>query len=154
MIVDYHMHTPLCKHAVGEPEAYALRAIERGIEEIGFSDHCPMPPDYDPDWRMASSEYPAYIEMVRRCQKAFPQLSIKLGLEADYHPGTEDFVRSVISAHPIPPATWRETLPWGARSTTPSGSHPGFRQGEVCPCAAIPAQDSRARYPRRRYRSP
>ena len=23
MIVDYHMHTPLCKHAVGEPEAYA-----------------------------------------------------------------------------------------------------------------------------------
>jgi len=44
VIVDYHMHTPLCKHAVGEPEAYAARAIERGIEEIGFSDHCPMPP--------------------------------------------------------------------------------------------------------------
>ena len=50
---------------------------------------------------MAPSEYPAYIEMVRRCQKAFPQLSIKLGLEADYHPGTEDYVRDVIAAYPF-----------------------------------------------------
>ena len=98
-IVDYHLHTPLCKHAVGEPEAYARRAIERGIAEIGFSDHCPMPATYDPDWRMAPSEYPSYVEMVRRCQKAFPQLSIKLGLEADYHPGTEGFVRDVIGAY-------------------------------------------------------
>ena len=95
MIVDYHMHTPLCKHAVGEPEAYARRAIERGIEEIGFSDHCPMPPFYDPDWRMEPSQYPTYIDMVRRCQKAFPQLSIKLGLEADYHPGTEEYSRAL-----------------------------------------------------------
>lgn len=101
MIADYHMHTPLCKHAVGEPEAYARRAIERGIEEIGFSDHCPMPESYDPDWRMARSEYPAYAEMVRRCQKAFPQLSIKFGLEADYHPGTEAYVREVIAAYPF-----------------------------------------------------
>jgi len=86
---------------VGEPEAYARRAVERGIEEIGFSDHCPMPPTYDPDWRMAPSEYPRYVEMVRRCQKAFPGLSIKLGLEADYHPGTEEFVREVIGAYPF-----------------------------------------------------
>ncbi|MBV8882097.1 MAG: histidinol-phosphatase HisJ family protein [Planctomycetaceae bacterium] len=101
MIVDYHMHTPLCRHAVGEPEAYARRALELGIEEIGFSDHSPMPPSYDPDWRMNAGEYPTYVEMVRRCQKAFPQLSIKLGLEADYHPGTEDYVRDVIAAHPF-----------------------------------------------------
>lgn len=101
MIVDYHMHTPLCRHAVGEPEAYARRALELGIEEIGFSDHCPMPPSYDPDWRMTSAEYPSYIEMVRRCQRAFPQLSIKLGLEADHHPGTEDFVKGVIAANPF-----------------------------------------------------
>ncbi|HVR83485.1 MAG TPA: histidinol-phosphatase HisJ family protein [Planctomycetota bacterium] len=101
MIVDYHMHTPLCRHAVGEPEAYARRALDLGIEEIGFSDHSPMPTTYDPDWRMTSEEYPTYIDMVRRCQKAFPQLSIKLGLEADYHPGTEDFVRGVIAAHPF-----------------------------------------------------
>jgi histidinol-phosphatase (PHP family) len=50
---------------------------------------------------MAPSEYPTYIDMVRRCQKAFPKLSIKLGLEADYHPGTEEYVRGVLQAYPF-----------------------------------------------------
>jgi len=92
MIADYHTHTPLCKHASGEPEAYAARAVERGLPEIGFSDHSPMPPHYDPDWRMSYEQYGAYVAMVERCRKAFPKLSIKLGLEADFHDGTEDFV--------------------------------------------------------------
>lgn len=99
MLLDYHMHTPLCRHAVGEPEEYARRAVERGIAEIGFSDHNPMPEWYDPGFRMTSEEYPRYVEMVGRCRKAFPGLSIKLGLETDYHPGTEDFVRGVISRY-------------------------------------------------------
>jgi histidinol-phosphatase (PHP family) len=99
MIADYHLHTPLCNHAVGEPEAYAARAVERGIGEIGFSDHCPMPPSYDPEWRMTRAEYPAYIDGVFRCRKAFPRLSIKLGIEADFHPGTEEYVRGVIAAY-------------------------------------------------------
>ncbi len=40
---DYHMHTPLCRHATGEPGEYAARAIALGLTEIGFSDHSPMP---------------------------------------------------------------------------------------------------------------
>lgn len=99
MILDYHMHTPLCKHAVGQPEEYARRAVERGIDEIGFSDHNPMPPWYDPNFRMEAGEYPRYIEMVERCRRAVPQLPIKLGLESDFHPGTEDFVRDVIRTY-------------------------------------------------------
>ena len=42
---DYHMHTPLCRHAKGEPTEYAARAIEAGVPEIGFSDHSPMRED-------------------------------------------------------------------------------------------------------------
>lgn len=95
MLVDYHMHTPLCKHAVGEPEEYVRRALERGINEIGFSDHSPMPPGYDPNFRMTVEQYPEYIEKVMRARRAFPDFPIKLGLEADFHPGTEDFVYNV-----------------------------------------------------------
>ena len=101
MIVDYHTHTPLCKHATGEPEAYAARAVERGIGELGFSDHSPMPPDYDPDWRMSRDQYASYVAMVERCRKAFPNLSIKLGLEADFHPGTEAYVEAMLKEHPF-----------------------------------------------------
>jgi histidinol-phosphatase (PHP family) len=101
MMIDYHTHTPLCKHAVGEPEEYARRALERGIGEIGFSDHNPMPPWYDPNFRMEIGQYGSYVEMVERCRRAVPQLSVKLGLETDYHPGTEDFVRDVIGRYPF-----------------------------------------------------
>jgi histidinol-phosphatase (PHP family) len=98
---DYHMHTPLCRHAVGEPEEYAQRAVERGLGEIGFSDHCPMPPGYDPAFRMTAAQYPDYVAMVERCRKAFPALRIRLGLEADYHPGTEAAVRETIARYPF-----------------------------------------------------
>ncbi len=101
MPADYHMHTPLCNHAVGEPEEYARRALEAGLGEIGFSDHTPMPTTYDPDWRMTIAQLPEYVEKVLRCRRAFPELSIKLGLESDFHPGTEEFVREVIGRVPF-----------------------------------------------------
>ena len=50
---DYHMHTPLCHHATGEPTDYAAQAECAGLREIGFSDHSPMPRDDFDDWRMA-----------------------------------------------------------------------------------------------------
>lgn len=99
MRLDYHMHTPLCKHAVGEPEAYVERALALGLDEIGFSDHGPMPPDYDPNFRMGLGELPGYVERIRSLQSKYPRLSIKLGLEADYHPGTEEFVRETTRAY-------------------------------------------------------
>ena len=39
---DYHMHTPLCWHAVGEPVDYAAQAVQVGLKEIGFSEHNPF----------------------------------------------------------------------------------------------------------------
>lgn len=97
---DYHMHTPLCRHARGEPEEYARRAIERGLTEIGFSDHGPMPPDYDPEFRMTRGELDGYVASVQRCRAAHPSLTIRLGIEADFHPGTEAYVEETLRAHP------------------------------------------------------
>ncbi|MBI2933301.1 MAG: histidinol-phosphatase HisJ family protein [Planctomycetes bacterium] len=93
------MHTPLCKHAVGEPEEYVRRAIERGIGEIGFSDHSPMPADYDPNCRMTLEQFPEYIQKVVDVRRALPSYPIKLGLEADFHPGMEDFVYNIINEY-------------------------------------------------------
>ena len=49
---DYHMHTPLCRHATGEPVEYAKHAVAIGLDEIGFSDHSPMRHDDFDNWRM------------------------------------------------------------------------------------------------------
>src|SRR5205823_5700770 len=61
---DLHMHTPLCRHATGEPVDYAKRAVELGFKEIGFSDHSPMRRDDFDDWRMRFDQLGEYVEKV------------------------------------------------------------------------------------------
>ncbi len=97
---DYHMHTPLCRHAVGEPVDYARRAVEIGLTEIGFSDHSPMRRDDFDNWRMRNDQLDEYVAKVRLAQKEFPQLTIRLALEVDYLPGHEDWIRDLATRHP------------------------------------------------------
>ncbi len=97
---DYHMHTPLCRHAVGEPVEYARRAVELGLTEIGFSDHSPMRRDDFDNWRMLDGQLDEYVAKVRIAQKEFPQLAIRLALEVDYLPGHEEWIRSLATRHP------------------------------------------------------
>ena len=97
---DYHMHTPLCHHAAGEPVEYARHAVAIGLTEIGFSDHSPMRQDDFDNWRMNFSQLDEYVEKVRKAQKDFPQLTIRLALEVDYLPGHEDWIRELAARHP------------------------------------------------------
>lgn len=86
--VDYHTHTPLCRHAVGEPTELAAQALRAGVAELGFSDHAPMPRDDFDDWRMRAAELDLYVAKVEQARRDHPNLIIKLGLEVDYLPGT------------------------------------------------------------------
>lgn len=97
---DLHMHTPLCRHATGEPVDYARHAVELGFTEIGFSDHSPMRQDNFDDWRMRFDQLGEYAEKVRKAQKDFPQLTIRLAMEVDYLPGQEEWIRELATLHP------------------------------------------------------
>ncbi|HEY6169774.1 MAG TPA: histidinol-phosphatase HisJ [Verrucomicrobiae bacterium] len=97
---DYHMHTPLCQHATGEPVEYAAHALKVGLKEIGFSDHSPMRRDDFDNWRMRFSQLDEYVEKVRRAQHEFPQLMIKLALEVDFLPGHEEWISELAARHP------------------------------------------------------
>jgi histidinol-phosphatase (PHP family) len=97
---DYHMHTPLCHHATGEPTEYAARALEVGLTEIGFSEHSPMPRDDFDDWRMLLGDLDSYIEKVGKARMDHPRLTIKLALEVDYIPGHEEWIRDLAARHP------------------------------------------------------
>jgi len=99
-VPDYHMHTPRCNHAIGTVKEYAEAALLVGLKEIGMSDHSPMPDQFD-EWRMDESELGSYIDEVNEAKHCFAdQLDIKLGLEADYFPGTESYVKEMLQAHP------------------------------------------------------
>ncbi len=98
--VDYHIHTPLCGHAVGEPEEYVEQALKVGLEEIGFADHAPLVTHEEPKYTMNASQLPIYHEMIQRVQKKYKNITIKIGLEADYAPGFEKKTKAILSAYP------------------------------------------------------
>lgn len=95
-LADYHTHTPLCRHAEGWPVELARVAVERGLGELGFADHNPMPEPFD-DWRMLIEELPRYLDSVEEARAEFPQLNIKLGLECDFLPGQEAWIEKLAS---------------------------------------------------------
>jgi histidinol-phosphatase (PHP family) len=97
---DYHMHTPLCHHAAGEPVEYAKHAAAIGLAEIGFSDHSPMQRDNFDNWRMNLNQLDEYVEMVSKARKDCPGLTIRLALEVDFLPGHEDWIRELAARHP------------------------------------------------------
>lgn len=97
---DSHLHTPLCKHAVGTPGEYLQAAQRAGLEGLIVTDHNPMPPWFDPDFRMGLEELPFYHAALERLQAESGDFYVGIGLEADYHPGTEPFVRKLLAAYP------------------------------------------------------
>jgi histidinol-phosphatase (PHP family) len=94
MRTDYHLHTPLCGHATGAPRDYVLAAQRAGLAEIGFSDHNPMPTQFD-DWRMAPHQLPEYLALIDEARREFPKYPIRLGLECDFIVGQEAQVNAL-----------------------------------------------------------
>lgn len=89
MISNYHTHTWRCRHAVGTEEEYVERAIEGGIQTLGFSDHSPywFTEDYYSTFRMFPEQLPEYVDTVLGLkQKYAGQIDIRLGLETEYYP--------------------------------------------------------------------
>jgi len=97
---DYHMHTHLCRHAVGTATELAAQAVKLGFTEIGFSEHNPMPRDDWDDWHILQSDFDAYLSQVDQARRDHPQLTIKIALEVDFIPGQEDWIRQLAARHP------------------------------------------------------
>lgn len=100
-LADYHLHTSLCRHATGEPLEYVAAAQARGLAEVGFSDHCPMPgPEPFDDWRMLRAELPRYVEMVGEAREKSAPFPVRLGLECDFIAGQEGWIEQLAALAP------------------------------------------------------
>jgi histidinol-phosphatase (PHP family) len=97
---DYHTHTPLCRHATGEPEEYIAAARAAGLTEYGISDHAPARPEPFDDWRMAEGELPDYYEWIGRARAAAGAMPVRAGLECDWLPGCEPWIGDLASRYP------------------------------------------------------
>jgi len=96
-LVDYHIHTKLCGHAIGEPSDYVRAAVGRGLGEIGFADHMPLLRIRDDHLTMEPHELPRYVDLVEEVREVTDGITIRLGIEMDYFPGQMDEIWAAAS---------------------------------------------------------
>lgn len=102
ILYDTHMHTPLCKHARGDPEEYAAVAEQRGLKGLVFTCHNPDPNGWAPKVRMEVSEFDDYVALVERARQEWKgRVDVLLGLESDYVPGMESWLEKLHSMAPL-----------------------------------------------------
>lgn len=102
LLYESHMHTPLCRHARGEPEEYAARAYQRGLKGIIVTCHNPLPDGIAQSSRMYPEDFPQYLEIIARARQAWlGRVDVRLGLEADYLPGLESFIEKQLASAPF-----------------------------------------------------
>ena len=101
MLVDYHTHTRLCKHGDGAVKDYIENAIQRGLKEIGCSEHIPMPDQFDAAHRMSMDEFLTIYkpEFQRAKERYSRQIAVRWGIEAEFFPGTESYTKQFLATH-------------------------------------------------------
>jgi len=100
-MIDYHIHTNLCGHATGKMEQYVEKAIEIGLQEIGFSDHLPFVDFERPGFAMKRSQLPLYVQEVEELREKYSNITIRLGIEVDYFPHLENEIAELLSQYPF-----------------------------------------------------
>ena len=108
MIVDYHMHLRApdesIEHTVEAVERFVETAAERGLGEIGFSEHVyyfrQTRSLWDVPYHVERCRYDIepYVESVTEAKRQ--GMPVKLGIEVDYVPGREEDTAEVLSPYP------------------------------------------------------
>lgn len=108
--INYHTHTYRCGHGKGKEEDYVKNAIRIHMDEIGFSDHIPLP-NYrlhllksivkiktlrdvkslihsliknGPSMRMTYKSIEDHLKEIRRLKEIYKDINIYQGFEAEY----------------------------------------------------------------------
>jgi histidinol-phosphatase (PHP family) len=108
VIVDYHMHlrapNESLDHSVRGVERFVEVAAERGLDEIGFTEHVYYFTQTRDLWSTpyhlehCSYDIEPYVEAVMEAKRQ--GLPVKLGLEVDYEPDKEEQTREVLAPYP------------------------------------------------------
>lgn len=97
---DGHIHTPYCPHGTKDTfQDYIERALDLGYTEITFTEHAPLPINFEDttpakDSAMALNRLEAYFHDLDEIKQEYRgKIKINTGLEVDYIEGYEDEIR-------------------------------------------------------------
>lgn len=81
---NYHCHSNYCDGRLS-PEAYVLKAQDKGISSLGFSSHFPLP--FDNKFSMRPDRIPEYIQEIDQLKRKYREaIELYTGFEVDYIP--------------------------------------------------------------------
>ncbi|HEY2767547.1 MAG TPA: histidinol-phosphatase [Solirubrobacteraceae bacterium] len=109
MLTDYHLHlrpdelsaTPEAYFTAANVERYREVASECGIAELGVSEHIYRFRDALAVWQHPLWQEFAHDDLESYCEFVREQTDLRLGVEADFVPGTEDRMASLLEAHDL-----------------------------------------------------
>ncbi len=95
-LVDYHLHTSFSSDSEAPMEDMILSAIDKGLDEIAFTDHVDFDDRYTlPDYNL----YIPYLEDLKHKYKN--DITIKLGIEIGLESTKADLVNTMTAAFPF-----------------------------------------------------
>lgn len=97
-LVDCHTHTVRSGHGEGTVEELVAAAERAGITTLAVTEHMPLPESVDPDhgFSMPACELGDYLSEIATAAERHPALEVVPGFEADWRPGCEDFLISMM----------------------------------------------------------
>ena len=125
---NFHTHTYRCGHANGSEEEMVCSAIKMGIEELGISEHVPLPHSRQhllkslvairgprsflslvhafiqngPSMRMPYPDMENYLDKIKECQDKYQdQIRIYKGFEAEGLEEYFDYYQSLLYEHKV-----------------------------------------------------
>lgn len=97
-MIDYHTHSIL-SDGNSTYEEMILAGIEKGLEEIGLTDHVclRMVP-----WAVAPVDLPVMTAQILELREKYSKkIKVRYGIEMDYFPEREDEIESIIRSLPL-----------------------------------------------------
>lgn len=103
---DGHIHSPYCPHGTKDPfKLYIDYAITRGLTEISFTEHMPLPgifmnEDFLNECAMSFEDTEKYIEELTKIKEEYKdKIKINIGFEVDYVEGFEEKIKENLNRY-------------------------------------------------------
>jgi len=97
-LIDYHMHSIL-SDGKNTYEEMILEGIEKGLEEIGLTDHVCLKPV---PWAIAPVDLPVMTAQILELREKYnDRIKVRYGIEMDYFPEREKEIESLIKSLPL-----------------------------------------------------
>lgn len=104
LINNYHTHTKYCGHAKGDVEDYVKEALNLNMEELGISDHAPIPlnhgmtkEEWEENYCYENMDINTFDNLLKEIDNLKSKYNIKLykGCESEYLYNNDDWYKEL-----------------------------------------------------------